>query len=742
MLDPVAQPTIPRRPKKQSQIRTSENLDEESLDKLVSDTEDGHLNISQTLKSEDENEKVPIIPKRPERKKAEPSGLSTPVIPRRPVKSQSTNVDVLSSSEITDIDNESEANKNPNDDSKILHEVTDNTIESSESSKVDSDLENNSLVDSRTHKALDKFIEADTKRSSILVKNNSCGSPDEHLEPILQENNKTDLANAASKNVRDPSLQSQVDNEFIDDNLSEKIDFKELRDILNIQEKDEKYSYSPKSVLETKLGDISPESEIAMEEEDDDEEEHEEGEEDKKFVQNVSVGDSSGEKFKPGSDISEQVNKKDIDNELNDSNKEKSLQTFSESERLNTRNEAVDQDSEKEIDNKLKSSEINTGEDGEHPKHLPQIPRRPKKVKTAQSEPNSTLSLDDISHKANTTSQVSQDVEKENADEKDEPLTSKSGSDKSESIEQEKLSNKPVAPPKPKKLSSKIAAFQQMFNQENLPLQGVPGPMPSSSPRTHLKIPENKETRSRLSNDKMKFAESLQGMMGKGIALPGMVNPNFNQNISDTTKDPEPTNEVKILNVKKGIAKGPRGKKLPKSLKTPVNLEITSRFNSTVLTIWELNFQLDKVHDKSRSEESTHDNTQNQTDDEKPDKAESSEYILRSTEEQTDEKDDHDVQLSSSDNSATSELNDEGEFSTPHNVTFETVKASASVNEKNIGGKSTNIENPRATIISTSEGDTSKICLSQELDLSDTELKYIEESQVEEELKDVNNFEN
>ena len=87
-------------------------------------------------------------------------------------------------------------------------------------------------------------------------------------------------------------------------------------------------------------------------------------------------------------------------------------------------------------------------------------------------------------------------------------------------------------------------------------------------------------------------------------------------------------------------------------------------------------------------------------------------------------------------------MNDEGEFSTPHNVTFETVKASASVNEKNIGGNSTNIENPRATIISTSEGDTSKICLSQELDLSDTELKYIEESQVEEELKDVNNFEN
>ena len=182
---------------------------------------------------------------------------------------------------------------------------------------------------------------------------------------------------------------------------------------------------------------------------------------------------------------------------------------------------------------------------------------------------------------------------------------------KSETPQQEKNTTKPKAPPKPKKLSSKIAAFQQMFNQETAPPRNSGTSKSTSKPDLETKNSENKEVPSRLSTDKMKFAQSLQGMMGKGIAMPGMVNPNFHQKI-DTEEIESPDKEVKILNMKRGIAKGPRGKKLPKSLKNPVNVEVTPRFNSFVLTIWELNFQADTKSNDMEGSENVSNNTEAQ----------------------------------------------------------------------------------------------------------------------------------
>lgn len=153
---------------------------------------------------------------------------------------------------------------------------------------------------------------------------------------------------------------------------------------------------------------------------------------------------------------------------------------------------------------------------------------------------------------------------------------------------------KPKAPPpKPKKLSSKIAAFQQMFNQEkkeDLDSEKEDSNVSKLSP----------VTRGKLSSDKMKFAESLKGMMGKGVALPGMTNPNIPTKseeslVEDFKKDEEIStstdSEIKPISNRPSRAKGPRGKRLPNSLKKPLNVEVEPRFKLIVEDLWDLKFE-------------------------------------------------------------------------------------------------------------------------------------------------------
>lgn len=132
-------------------------------------------------------------------------------------------------------------------------------------------------------------------------------------------------------------------------------------------------------------------------------------------------------------------------------------------------------------------------------------------------------------------------------------------------------------PPKPKKLSSKIAAFQQMFNQEpEAPAKESPKPVP----------------RGKLSSDKTNFAANLLNIMGPGIALPGMANPELLKKLSPA--EPEAADdEPKSEGASKGVtrrAKGPRGKKLPKSI-TDTKLTIESPFKFSHGTLWELDFK-------------------------------------------------------------------------------------------------------------------------------------------------------
>lgn len=135
-------------------------------------------------------------------------------------------------------------------------------------------------------------------------------------------------------------------------------------------------------------------------------------------------------------------------------------------------------------------------------------------------------------------------------------------------------------PPKPKKLSSKIAAFQQMFNQEQVEKRSeIPKPIINKSP-------------TKLSSDKQKFAESLKGVMG--IPLPGMVNPLSKPSDKDIANENTDfqveTNQVSTNIPNNRRAKGPRGKKLPRALKEPINIESELKFSMFTAAIWELKF--------------------------------------------------------------------------------------------------------------------------------------------------------
>lgn len=144
---------------------------------------------------------------------------------------------------------------------------------------------------------------------------------------------------------------------------------------------------------------------------------------------------------------------------------------------------------------------------------------------------------------------------------------------------------KAVPPPKPKKLLSKIAAFQQMFNQ---PEQAASAPQSSGG------VPSS---RSKLNSDHMGFAANLQNVVGRGIALPGMggaVNPEILKKLSpaeENTREEKETDEPKVPTRR---VRGPRGKKLPKSIENS-DLKLELRFKVFANELWEV--RLSKTKD-------------------------------------------------------------------------------------------------------------------------------------------------
>lgn len=136
---------------------------------------------------------------------------------------------------------------------------------------------------------------------------------------------------------------------------------------------------------------------------------------------------------------------------------------------------------------------------------------------------------------------------------------------------------KAAPPPKPKKLLSKIAAFQQMFNQ---PENAAPAPQASSSAPG---------SRGKLNSDHMGFAANLQNVVGRGIALPGMggaVNQEMLKKLSPAeVKTGEEENDEPKAPTRR--VRGPRGKKLPKSIENS-DLKLEPRFKVFANELWEV----------------------------------------------------------------------------------------------------------------------------------------------------------
>lgn len=160
---------------------------------------------------------------------------------------------------------------------------------------------------------------------------------------------------------------------------------------------------------------------------------------------------------------------------------------------------------------------------------------------------------------------------------------------------------KKAPPPKPKKLSSKIAAFQQMFNQ------------PAEPPRPDV---DSSRNRGKLSSDKKDFAANLQNMMGRGIALPGMANPELLQrfsgereaeeeNAEDKPEEKTETETAPTPSVPRRT-RGPKGKRLPKSIQE-TTITVESPYKVCVHDVWELSFQKKEVEPEPEVEEPVED---------------------------------------------------------------------------------------------------------------------------------------
>ncbi|CCE82507.1 Piso0_002235 [Millerozyma farinosa CBS 7064] len=146
--------------------------------------------------------------------------------------------------------------------------------------------------------------------------------------------------------------------------------------------------------------------------------------------------------------------------------------------------------------------------------------------------------------------------------------------------------SKPKAPPKPKNLSSKIAAFQEMLNQGTsvAPASNKSVAVPK---KDNAAVQEGSSGRARLSSDRMKFAQSLQGLVGKGIA-PESISSGPAENRVTPDEGTE-TKTEKVTHITK--SRGPKKKRLPGSLKNPVVLETKTRFNITTSQLWEVEYK-------------------------------------------------------------------------------------------------------------------------------------------------------
>lgn len=162
-------------------------------------------------------------------------------------------------------------------------------------------------------------------------------------------------------------------------------------------------------------------------------------------------------------------------------------------------------------------------------------------------------------------------------------------------VSSQPAASKKPPPPKPKKLSSKILAFQQQLMSQQQPELDSKPYVPTHRP----KPPSRTSTTSSIVSDSSKeesaapkprkvvneFAKNLNGLWG-GVALPGMVMPGLVPP-AVLTKESDEKSDEPVKDIRRGRAKGPRGRKLPSSATEPV-VKDEPRFQIHIAQAWEL----------------------------------------------------------------------------------------------------------------------------------------------------------
>lgn len=163
---------------------------------------------------------------------------------------------------------------------------------------------------------------------------------------------------------------------------------------------------------------------------------------------------------------------------------------------------------------------------------------------------------------------------------------------------------KPPPRPKPKPLSSKIAAFQTMFESGDLPLLGTraipPRPLrkPTVTDTSHAEESgDANENRAKLSEKHKVFAQNLEGMVGHGIPLPGLATPLALAAVSkekDEDSSDQPTKELEPLTrpSKGARSRLSKSKKLPANLKSALVVEQEESNTLSILNTWVLDLAL------------------------------------------------------------------------------------------------------------------------------------------------------
>lgn len=188
-------------------------------------------------------------------------------------------------------------------------------------------------------------------------------------------------------------------------------------------------------------------------------------------------------------------------------------------------------------------------------------------------------------------------------------------------------------PPKvPKKPSSRIAQFQEMLEQQQKVDLGIfenkmkPKP-PTKRPTVHYEVKmeddekgenednnedekteaEADDTKPKVNKLNSRFTQNLNGMIGMalpGMALPGMAfggNPiaalksSKEAESNGETEESEGNGDKVVKDVRRGRARGPRGRKLPGEVKKVVEINdetLGNKFDIVVKQLWSVDFNL------------------------------------------------------------------------------------------------------------------------------------------------------